>query len=74
MANDGITTLKFGDSFSHIFYPTGVFMSHHIGQFHVHLLPPDTFDDMEIGATNTGAADSHNHIRWVLDLRFWYVL
>src|ERR1700739_2989348 len=74
MANDRIAALIFGDSFSYLFYPTGVFVSHHVGKFHVHFLTPDTLDDMKIGTANASTADSHNHVRWVLDLRFWYVL
>src|ERR1700733_3733424 len=74
VANDRITTFKSRDSFSYVFYPTGIFVSHYVGQLNVDFLAPDTLDDMKIGATNTGAADPHDHIGRVLYLRFWYFL
>src|SRR5258708_3171502 len=74
MANHRVAALKSIDPFADIFYPTGIFMPHDIGQFHIDFLAPDPFDDVKIGATNTGSADAHNDVGIVLDFWFWHFL
>ena len=61
-------TFNFG---TYVFDPSSVFMAHNQGQQSIPVWisghPPDTFDNMQVGATNTGAADTHNNIT-----RFFY--
>jgi hypothetical protein len=70
VANDWISTLKPINCLSHFFDPPRIFMPHNVGQFYIDLLAPDSFDHMEIGAADSGTANSDHNVRLVLDFRF----
>jgi hypothetical protein len=74
MTNNGIASFKILDPSAYLFDPACVFVSQDVGQFHVHFLPPNTLDHMEIGAANAGAANPNNYVRLLFYFWIWHLL
>ena len=47
--------------------PAGVFVSHYVGKGDVHFFAPQSFDDVQVGAADAGAADTHDNIGGLFD-------
>jgi hypothetical protein len=69
MADDRVSALKSGNAFANFLDPASVLVAHNIRQLNVNLLAPDPLDNVEIGATDTGAADPDDHIGTGLNFR-----
>src|ERR1700719_1939800 len=74
MTNHRVSFLEVLDPFPDFFHPTGVFVSHDVWEFHLHLLTPDPFDHMKVGSANARSSDSHDDIRASLELGFFHFL
>jgi hypothetical protein len=59
---------------AHFLHPPSVFVAHHIGQADVCFFLPDAFDDVQVGAADTGTADADDDISIVLQFRLGDVL
>jgi hypothetical protein len=55
-------------------YPAGILMAQGVGEFDVALVLPLAFDDMEVGSAKPRAANAHDDIVRVGDLRISYFL
>jgi hypothetical protein len=65
VADHRVAMLDRGDVRPDILDPTGVFMAHDVGQeiaALIHDVLPDTFDDVQVGAAETGGPHLHDHI------------
>jgi len=74
MTNNRIASFKILDPSAYLFDPACVFVSQDVGQLHIHFLPPNTLDHMEIGAANASAANPNNHVRLLFYFWIWHLL
>jgi len=74
MTNNRIASFKILDPSAYLFDPACVFVSQDVGQFHIHFLPPNTLDHMEIGAANASAANPNNYVRLLFYFWIWHLL
>ncbi len=62
MADYGVADLDAFDTLANLFHPAGVLMTHDIRELDIDLAAPDAFDDVQVGAANAGAADTHDNV------------
>src|SRR5208282_4700442 len=74
MANDRIANLDPLDALAHFLHPSGVFVTHDVGEIDVDFTTPNAFDDVQISAADAGSPDSHDHVGRAVDFRVREVL
>ena len=74
MADDRVANLDPLDALAYFLDPSGVFVTHDVGEIDVDLAAPNAFDDVQIGAADTSAPDSHDHVGRAVDFRVREVL
>src|ERR1700722_7213725 len=71
MEDDGVADADIGDGGADLVHPAGVLVAEDVGQRGAHPAVPLAFDDVQVGPAYPGAADLHDDIEGMRDLRFW---
>ena len=74
MTNYAVANLDPFDTRADRFDPAGVLVAHDVWKLDVDLAAPDALNDVQIGATDAGTTDAHDHVHRARDLRVSYVI
>src|SRR5450631_3020581 len=69
MHDNGVANRNMRDRRTDGMHPAGILVPERVGQRDVGLLFPLTFDDVQIGAAQSRAADAHDYVKRPADLR-----
>ena len=69
MDDDGVADLDVADARADLVHPARVLMTGGVGQLHAGLLGPLALLDVQVGATQAGSPDPHDHVERTVDLR-----